>query len=245
MNAGDFMDTLCLSLFDGLKSDPPTDWGDRGLLTSALDHALKTCGYSADPYSRLLCITSPPDAKAVRKGGLFAFKGLTLGYECQWPIGLVITSKALAQYGKVFAFFLQLKRVSHSLQELWWQLQKARRARASAGQARGEEEEAEEEGGGDGDDQSTTTTTPVDPAVVATRFRILYGAQHRMVHVMEGISGYLITQVIIIVIFFFFFNAFSFVLYLGFVFTPARHRELVHLLSPPYFRIDGCRFSML
>eukprot|EP00941_MAST-03F_sp_MAST-3F-sp1_P005147 g5147.t1 len=78
--------------------------------------------------------------RAAPLGGSKALPGdvwqeLSLSYEVQWPLQLVITQESLEQYNSIFQFLLTTKRVSAELQLAWVNLN-ATRYRLSSGKSR-------------------------------------------------------------------------------------------------------------
>jgi hypothetical protein len=86
MNAGDVMDVLSRSLFDGLQTRPPINWAVPSNLNAALvrkrqcaavfvgnaatcarqDNALRQCSYERDTYSQRLQFTVADPADSAK-----------------------------------------------------------------------------------------------------------------------------------------------------------------------------------
>jgi hypothetical protein len=192
MNAGDFMDALSGTLFDGLARVPPTNWASDSNLRATLDFALRSCCYNEDPLSQHLRLETQVRRNKISTG-LEALDGLVLSYATPWPINLVVTPEALGQYSQVFTFFLRIKRVTHSLKQVWRQFMLNKRLAK-----RDADEDREQEEGEEGEDEQVLERENSQADVLRLRQQILslQCTRHRMLHVVDVISGYLITQVL-------------------------------------------------
>jgi gamma-tubulin complex component 6 len=55
--------------------------------------------------------------------GLGAFDCFKLGYQVDWPIGLILTPTALSLYSEVFTFLMRTKLTVYGLEDTWQYLQ--------------------------------------------------------------------------------------------------------------------------
>lgn len=66
--------------------------------------------------------------------GLEAFDFLELNYEVEWPMTMILTSKNMASYNKIFNFLFKLKRISFLLRDIWIMFKEIRSKRRSSTQ---------------------------------------------------------------------------------------------------------------
>ena len=81
-------------------------------LNRVLDSAVSS---SQDPLARLLTFHLEPPAS--HKG--LGIPGLSLTYLAPWPVNIVLTQEALAQYSAVLDFMLELRLAATSLELDW------------------------------------------------------------------------------------------------------------------------------
>uniref|UniRef100_A0A7S0H3Y5 Spindle pole body component n=1 Tax=Amorphochlora amoebiformis TaxID=1561963 RepID=A0A7S0H3Y5_9EUKA len=125
MGAGDLMDNLARSLFDGMYADPPINWLSPSNLNVTLQSALRTCGYDTDPLAKNLSFALDSSVSLrhakIQLGlqTMAAFDAVELHYNITWPASAVIDSASLQSYINVFKFLLKLKRLHYELRGIW------------------------------------------------------------------------------------------------------------------------------
>jgi len=83
--------------------------------------ALKTSSYDSDLYSKNLAFLFKPipgDTK-INPQDIGVQEHMQLTYQVAWPISLVVTESALAQYRTLFTFLLGIKRTTSVLRDIW------------------------------------------------------------------------------------------------------------------------------
>jgi len=130
-----------------------------------------------------------------------------LQYRVQWPVSIVLSRHALATCSKMFSFFLRVKRVNLELAELWQlfvttkRVVVSKRKKADVAKRSREREAAELEGAclpaEAGQEEGQTADTTLDQQqLLADQLRYLQLSRAKMLHVLDIINGYLITQVL-------------------------------------------------
>ena len=95
-----------------LKGSPAPRLLSPTSLNRVLDSAVSS---SQDPLARLLTFHLEPPAS--HKG--LGIPGLSLTYLAPWPVNIVLTQEALAQYSAVLDFMLELRLTATSLELDW------------------------------------------------------------------------------------------------------------------------------
>jgi hypothetical protein len=123
MNAGDFIDALTTQLFANTNVlartvIPPHD------LNTCLTSALKLSSYDSDPYTANLSFVQIKRANQ-SVNNVVEIGDITLTYQVQWPICLVITPECMNVYHCIFIFLLKIKRAHAMLRDVWTYLKAA------------------------------------------------------------------------------------------------------------------------
>lgn len=189
INAGDFMDTLCTTIFAGLRRNPPTDWSSVSLLNVVLEDSLKEGKYDNDHFSKYLRFTKEEKSES-KISSLYCIETLPkrfiLQYDVKWPLTLVITSSSLSKYQEIFQFFFRLKRISSDLKYLWKLLHLNKRVvkikKYIAKRKKVEEKIAE--------------ASPADKKGLHRQIMMMQIARMQMGHVIDVLQGYMMTQVL-------------------------------------------------
>ena len=134
MQAGDVMEAFSTNLFEGMRRNPPTNWHIAANVQGAFDTAIRQCGKGHDELHRNFVFSvkdgSPGhEVSVLRSDKLHVLDHITLEYDVPWPVNVVITSKSLQAYNRIFSFFLRLRRITYEMRQLW-KMFKAKRQRS-------------------------------------------------------------------------------------------------------------------
>lgn len=117
MSDGSLAEAFTSSVFASLDAQSTT-WTDRFTLTELAQEAWSPCA-SFENY-RLSVSVAPEhifrdDPQAARRSVRNSLPGIQLSYNLSWPIRLVLTKEAIADYQSTFTLLLQLRRAASIL----------------------------------------------------------------------------------------------------------------------------------
>jgi hypothetical protein len=125
LQAGDFVDGLACTLFEKLDQGTLLSIYD---LNNILQDALKRTDYlerDAKFVERLSFSMKPlPNHKILDAHVIDVFDHIYLNYHVDFPLDIILNSKVMSNYNKIYNFLMKMKRMELVLQEIWTHLTK-------------------------------------------------------------------------------------------------------------------------
>ncbi|KAK8778504.1 hypothetical protein V5799_020155 [Amblyomma americanum] len=117
---GEFGQALCDAICHELKSpmSSPAEFLNPRTLNLVLAHALSSSLHGDRPEASNLTLDARRIPSVILPGQNI-LSCLSMNYEVQWPLNLVITKACLLRYNRIFSFLLNLRRAMWALSDIW------------------------------------------------------------------------------------------------------------------------------
>ncbi|XP_077496977.1 gamma-tubulin complex component 6 isoform X2 [Amblyomma americanum] len=117
---GEFGQALCDAICHELKSpmSSPAEFLNPRTLNLVLAHALSSSLHGDRPEASNLNLDARRIPSVILPGQNI-LSCLSMNYEVQWPLNLVITKACLLRYNRIFSFLLNLRRAMWALSDIW------------------------------------------------------------------------------------------------------------------------------
>ncbi|XP_072028660.1 gamma-tubulin complex component 5-like [Amphiura filiformis] len=172
---GDVMCDFYVDIFEKLRRQE--SWSDYLYLHGHLQEALGR-RYPEEIERVTVSVSSDEISARLAARPIHALDGLTLHYQVDHPLNIIINSQSLDVYNRVFRFLLQVKRAKHSLDQVLADLKK---------------ETHEDEEGKPVTNSAPVVGTRMDDAIIKHQ---LYLLRFKLMHFVNSIHNYLMTRIL-------------------------------------------------